>query len=80
VWSERCTETSHFVYVFLKQEKLVQLVNFEKCHSPPTLVAQPDWDRVPKAFFILSRNVPNPVEKKTDQYKMCMTDYYNSLP
>ncbi len=34
VWSGRCTITSHFVYVFLTREMLVQLVNFEKCHSP----------------------------------------------
>jgi hypothetical protein len=27
-------ETSHFLYVFLTREMLVQLVNFEKCHSP----------------------------------------------
>ncbi len=38
VWSGRCTKTSHFLYVFLTREMLVQLVNFEKCHS---LVAQP---------------------------------------
>jgi hypothetical protein len=34
VWSGRCTKTSHFLYVFLRREMLVQLVNFEKCHSP----------------------------------------------
>ena len=34
VWSGRCTKTSHFLYVFLTREMLVQLVNFEKCHSP----------------------------------------------
>jgi hypothetical protein len=26
-------KTSHFLYVFLTREMLVQLVNFEKCHS-----------------------------------------------
>jgi hypothetical protein len=34
VWSGRCTQTSHFLYVFLTREMLVQLVNFEKCQSP----------------------------------------------
>jgi hypothetical protein len=34
VWSGRCTKTSHFLYVFLTREMLVQLVNFEKCHTP----------------------------------------------
>jgi hypothetical protein len=27
-------KTSNFLYVFLTREMLVQLVNFEKCHSP----------------------------------------------
>jgi hypothetical protein len=34
VWSGRRCKTSHFLYVFLARETLVQLVNFEKCHSP----------------------------------------------
>jgi hypothetical protein len=34
VWSGRGRKTSHFLYVFLKREMLVQLVNLEKCHSP----------------------------------------------
>jgi hypothetical protein len=34
VWSWRYRQSSHFLYVFFTQEMLVQLVNFEKCHSP----------------------------------------------
>jgi hypothetical protein len=41
VWSGRCTKTSHFLYVFLTREMWVQLVNFEKCHSPLRLWLSP---------------------------------------
>jgi hypothetical protein len=34
-------KTSNFVYVFLTREMLVQLVNFENCHSPLRLWLSP---------------------------------------